>query len=148
MSAPCRTFPPVSPDDTPPITALPRAAAVAPVAPSAVPMAVPSPGAMKLMAKGSTALKSFFRKNSGIPVIGLIVPAPPRMRRISASRGVMCASIVSPFRPIRARSVSPPRAIIICGGCMPISGGISGGIPISGGGIIPGCIAPPPSRRP
>ena len=38
-------------------------------------------------------------KNSGIPVLGLIVPLPPLRRNIRASAGVMCANMVSPLRP-------------------------------------------------
>ena len=36
-----------------------------------------------------TPLKSFLRKNSGRPVLGLMVPEPPRRRSMRASAGVM-----------------------------------------------------------
>ena len=47
-------------------------------------------------------LNSFFRKNSGMPVIGLVVPLPPIRLRICASIGLMWATIVSPLRPASA----------------------------------------------
>ena len=61
-----------------------------------------------------TALNIFLIKNSGRPVLGLMVPEPPRAISIRASLGVMCASMVSPRRPllatICAASAIPPRA--------------------------------------
>ena len=82
------------------------------------------------------ALKAFFMKNSGRPVTGLIVPEPPRLRSSSASSGVMCASMLSPFRPWEARyeatSARPPSA-------MPI-----GASPSTVGDICMGSMAPWP----
>ena len=49
-----------------------------------------------------TPLKSFLRgliKNSGSPVFGLMLPLPPICFKTLASRGEMCANMVSPYLP-------------------------------------------------
>lgn len=87
----------VSPDPTPPSWSTSLEIACKPVSSSSPPppkLSLPIPCSPPApMPPGDGA------KNSGRPVAGFCVPAPPNARRISASSGLMCASNVSPWRP-------------------------------------------------
>ena len=75
---------------------------------------------MVLLANFLTAFPIFLNtllkeKNSGKPVRGLIVPAPPLSFSIFISAGVTWASIVSPFRPKLAMPpIAKPCGALAC----------------------------------
>ena len=98
--------------------AVPTTAAVAPVAPNQAPIAGIAAGknmatagiitGASLRTRGCTVLvqtfltpfhKSSNQPNSGKPVSGFSVPAPPAASSMAASSGLMCASMVSLPRP-------------------------------------------------
>ena len=54
----------------------------------------------------TTFLSFFLRLYSRNPVIGLMVPAPPRDLSSAASSGLMCARIVSPLRPWSCKNLA------------------------------------------